>query len=432
MEAEVAQSQLSAAYDKFPQLAGQNAQALRDLNTELMRKTKFDDDATASAQANLAQYGLTQDQLLKITPLLQDYAEKTGKDLPTAATDLGKAILGQGRALKGIGINFKDTGTAAGNFDQLVGGLTDKVGGFAEVAGGTSAGKIAILKNQFGELQEKIGSALVPILGKLADGLSAVMRWIEENQGTAQVLAAVVGGVLTAAFVAWGASVIAATWPIIAIGAAVAALVAGVIYAYTHWGWFRDAVDAVAKFLTDTLWPALQQIWAFIKDNLIPIIAAVIQAYIDFYSKVAEVAFGVVDVFVGVVEWFSKLPEAIASAFSRLADIISSPFTTAFAAIKRLWNDTVGGFGFDFAGWDPPGPGSVPGISFTIPKMHNGGIFQAPGGRREGLALLKSGEQVLTREQQGGVVINVNGRIDQSTIADLVYQQRRLQVEMAG
>lgn len=170
-DAQTQQAKLDQAFRKFPQLAGKNAEGLRKLNSQLMRKTKFDDDATASGQAVLAQFGLTEDQLKKMTPLLQDYASRTGKDLPTAAQDLGKAIMGQGRALKAIGLDFKDTGSAAGNFDQLMGGLRDKVGGFANNEGKTAAGRLAILQNQFGELQEKVGEKLLPILVKLASWL---------------------------------------------------------------------------------------------------------------------------------------------------------------------------------------------------------------------------------------------------------------------
>ena len=63
-----------------------------------MNKTKFDDDAFASGQAVLAQFKLSGKQIENLTPLLADYAAKTGKDLPTAAETLGKSFLGNTRA----------------------------------------------------------------------------------------------------------------------------------------------------------------------------------------------------------------------------------------------------------------------------------------------------------------------------------------------
>jgi hypothetical protein len=163
-QAEQAQERLADAFEKFPKLADTNKRALEGLNTALAAKTRFDDDATASGQAVLAQFELTGQQITELTPLLQDFAAKTGTDLPTAAEQLGKALLGQGRALKSVGIDFVDTGSVAGNFDQIMAGLRTQVGGFAEKEGETAQGKLEILKNRFGELQEAIGEKLMPVL----------------------------------------------------------------------------------------------------------------------------------------------------------------------------------------------------------------------------------------------------------------------------
>lgn len=171
-QAEEAQNKLSFAYEKFPALADVSIVAIRRLNSELALKTRYDDDATASAQAVLAQFGLTGDQLLRLTPLLQDYAARTGKDLTGAAEDLGRALLGQGRALKVVGLDLKDAGSVTANFDQLVAGLSATVGGFAERDATTASGKLAILTNRFGEVQEAVGEALMPALDKLLDWVS--------------------------------------------------------------------------------------------------------------------------------------------------------------------------------------------------------------------------------------------------------------------
>lgn len=171
-EAEAAQGKLSDAFERFPALVGGNVEALRALNTELQKKTRFDDDALAAGQAQLAQYGLTQQQLEKITPLLADYAAKTGKDVTTAAEDLGKALLGSGRALKLIGVDFVDTGSVAGNFEEIMAALSAQVGGFAEKDAKTLIGQLAVLKNAFGEVKESVGSLFAPAVGLLASTIN--------------------------------------------------------------------------------------------------------------------------------------------------------------------------------------------------------------------------------------------------------------------
>lgn len=188
-EAEKSQNDLRFALEKFPKAADTNIKALGKLNTALMKKTRFDDDAIASAQSVLLQYELTGKQLEELSPLLLDFAAKTGQDLPAAAEALGKALLGQGRALKDVGIDFVDTGTVAGNFDQIVAGLRQQVGGFAEQDAQTASGKLEQLRNRFGEVQEKIGAALMPTLMEFADWLEGdgakaidgLTTWIVED-----------------------------------------------------------------------------------------------------------------------------------------------------------------------------------------------------------------------------------------------------------
>ena len=200
-EAEAAQLRLSTAFEKFPKLAGANIESLRSLNTALALKTKFDDDATASGQAVLAQFNLTADQLKTLTPLLQDFAARTGSDLPSAAQTFGKALLGQGRGLKEIGLVFKDTGSQAGNFKELVQGVSDKVGGFAEKEGKTATGRLEILGNQFGEIKEKIGSVLLPVLQTFADIFLKIVGFLQNAPEPLQAIAVALG-VAAAAFVA--------------------------------------------------------------------------------------------------------------------------------------------------------------------------------------------------------------------------------------
>lgn len=172
VEAQTQQAKLEDAYKRFPKIASVSIDAMRKLNTERMKTTRFDDDASAAAEATLAQYKLTGKQIMTLLPLVQDYAAKTGKDLPDAAQTLGNALLGKGRALAEIGIKFKDAGSVTKNYTQLVEGLRKQVGGFATEEGKTAAGQLEILKNRFGEVEEAIGQRLLPIVSDAVGGLA--------------------------------------------------------------------------------------------------------------------------------------------------------------------------------------------------------------------------------------------------------------------
>lgn len=363
------------------------------------------------------------------------------KALAMGLKGTSKELTAQDKALATQALLLEGAGAAAGDFARTSDGL---------------ANKQRIMSAQFEDLKAKIGTALMPVMATLVDvittkvipAIGALGKWISDNKGL--VIAAAVG--ITAAFVAWGVaaaataianftlatSTLAAIAPFVAIGAAVAAVSAAVIWAYQNWDTFRGAVDAVAGFLTGTLWPALQSVAGFITGTLVPVIAAVIGWFVEWAAMVAETAGKIIGKIVEVVTFFATLPGriggaisgvvgtisgvftsaletakgivtggisavvgffggisgAIGRAMSGLASAISSPFTSAFAAIKRLWNSTAGGFGFSIPSWVP----GVGGKSFKIPSMHTGGIV--PGGRTaEHLRLLQGGEGVFTPEQ---------------------------------
>lgn len=310
-EAEEAQNRLAFAFEKFPALADTSIRALQDLNSALMKKTRFDDDAIASGQAVLAQFGLTGSQLRRLTPLLLDYATRTGKNLTEAGEDLGRALLGQGRALKVLGIEFTDTGSLAGNFDQLVSDLTGSVGGLAEAAAQTAAGKLEMLQNRFGEVQETIGAALMPALESLLewledDGMVAVegfAGWLSDEgipavKGFADEIArmaedgtlvpAVVGGLsaITLGMVGLNAAMLANPAGLVIL--ALAGLAAVITAVIVHWedfklsaenaGWaqvlliaFTGIIGAFAFFAQnwDTTWRGIQMVFATHVNNII-------------------------------------------------------------------------------------------------------------------------------------------------------------------
>lgn len=181
-EAEESQLKLQDAFARFPKLGDRSYKSMVKYNQALAKKTRFDDDAIASAQGLLAKFDLTGKQLEDITPLVLDYAAATGKTAEEAAGLLGKAMMGNTKALKTLGIDYKLTGDDAKDFAAIQKLVSDKVGGFAEKEGKTAAGQLDILRNQFGELKETVGEYLTPALSTLVkfvnDKLVPALGWL--------------------------------------------------------------------------------------------------------------------------------------------------------------------------------------------------------------------------------------------------------------
>lgn len=168
-EAEAQQVKLQEAYRKFPAIASVSIESMRSLNSAIQAKTGTDDDELAAAEAKLAMYNLTGQQIQKLIPLVNDYATANGIGVTEAAGKVGKAMMGNAKALKDVGINFKATGDSAKDFDGIYTALEGKVGGAGEAFGQSTAGQLKILEASFSDLQEEVGAQLVPALKSLVD-----------------------------------------------------------------------------------------------------------------------------------------------------------------------------------------------------------------------------------------------------------------------
>lgn len=411
-EAEQSSIALQFALDQFPATADTTAEKLYAINSALALKTQYDDDAYASGQAVLAQYGLTGAQLEKLTPLLGDYAAKQGIDIPTAAEQLGKALLGSGKALKTVGIDFADAGSVGANYDQIIAGLTTQVGGFAEMQGTTATGASAIFQNSIGELLEKLGTGLLPVMVEATNAGLDLMGWMTENSDVVVVLASAIGiiagGIVTlsaglkvwaaiqavqtamqwANNAAWFASPV--TWIILAIIAAIALLVAAAIWLYNNWdevtkwlgeafenvaAWFVAVGDGIAVWWTG-LWSGIGSFLSEVWTNVVNFVMGIFVGYFNFLLGIG----------LAIVSWWTGLWSGIGSFFgsiwSGLGDIVKGAWNGIIGWIEGGVNGAINLINGIISGINNVGDSVgitlnlIPNLS--IPRLATGGITMGP------------------------------------------------------
>jgi len=391
MEAERGELLLSDAFAKFPPLADTNIERLRELNSALELTTRFDDEATAAGQAKLAMFKLTGAQITALTPLMQDFAAKTGGDVTDAATAFGRAILGQGRGLKQVGINFKDTGSVIGNYNQLMDQLTQKVGGFAVKEGKTATGQAKILDNQFGELKETIGAALVPALVKLVPPLVQILGFLRRNSDTVIKVLAVVGSLVgviwllnaavrayTAVQIAWNIAM--ELNPIGLIIIAVIALVAGIYLLWTRSSAFRNFFIG----MWDHIWGFLKAVGGWFAG---PFAGFFVKGYRNAMEGLHIVVTFVKNWWDATIALITGMPGRIRRAAAGMWDGIKDAFRSVINWLIDRWNH------LEF---------KIPSVSFMgqsvggftlgvpdIPRLDRGGYVTATG-----LAVVHRGETV--------------------------------------
>lgn len=300
--------------------------------------------------------------------------------------------------LEGLSSMSTDMGDVAGAADRMGDVLNDN----AKV-------KIEAFRRQaMMKLTDFVANEVLP-------RLEALSNWAQDNPGKFQLLAGVIGGVLVLAFMAWAiaatsaaVATFAATWPVLAIVAALALLAAGIIYAYTHWGWFRTAVDAVANVLTNWVWPALQRVWSIIVNNVIPAIGNVIGWWWNLHATVFSVVAGVVgrilDIGGAVVGAWHLAQSVTASVWGWIEDKVSGVLdwiSDRIANVKSVLNSlkSVGGGGGAFT---VPGAGLVSGIiSKAFP---HGGVVPGHGAVP---ILAHGGELVMNSGQQANTLMAI-------------------------
>jgi hypothetical protein len=157
------------------------------------------------------------------------------------------------------------------------------------------------------ELAEKAA----PAFDTFRQAAETAFNWVAGKPEALGAIAAVVGTGLVIAFgalavSAWGAAagVIAATWPILAIGAAIGGLVGLLMYAYNNWEMFRNVVDTVVRFIQDNAAPAFemikQAVITFYEMALAPLIRY-IQENGEAFANIGKVLLVVAGIILGVV-----------------------------------------------------------------------------------------------------------------------------------
>jgi hypothetical protein len=369
--------------------------------------------------------------------------------LATTGKKTAKELTAQEKAAAVLAIAHKDGARAAGDFAKTSSGL---------------ANSQKIMSAEVTNLKADIGAGLLPVMLKLqVIGLKAV-RWMADNQGVLKTTAIIVGGVLAGAFAALAVSVIAATWPFLAIGAAVALLAAGFVWLWKNsettrtvitavgkafvavfkwimsagsafFGWLKGAFSALVSAATSYgkllfkiyTWPyvqsykiikaTLQAVGRFIKGVFSTVVRAGVsmgQAILNGFRKLRALAGYLTsplragirtakDLLGGLVSYVRGLPGKFRSAMSGLWNSLTSGFRSALNFVIGKWN----GLSFTIGGQKVFGK-TLPGVTIStpnIPYLASGGIIDSAT-----LAVVgESGPEVVTPLSQLGSVAAAAG-----------------------
>lgn len=171
---------------------------------------------------------------------------------------------------------------------------------------------------------------LKPVVGFVAKVLGVVLKSAVgialKSFAMLKKVVLVVKGVMLGAFKAVGAAVMA--HPIVA---AIAVLIAAIIYLWTQCEWFRDGVIALWEFIKEAWLAGIEVIWEGMK--------AFGDFVVEIWNWIKETT---VNIWNGIKDFFASLWEGIKGIYTASLDFISNVISTSWNWIKEttanIWN----------------------------------------------------------------------------------------------
>jgi len=262
---------------------------------ELQKETLFGDEATIEAQSFLAQLGLNEQAILKLTPLIQDFATAQGIGLTDAAKLVAKSVGSSTNALSRYGIQIEGAVGSADRLDSAVGALSTAFGGQAKAIAKEGLGPLTQLKNELGDVSEEFGKLVLEQIEPLKQslqGLAERLRNLTPAQkenivqfakyaaliGPALIvlgkLATAIGGIIKAMRTL---TALAIANPFVLLGTAVTALV----------GIMGFAIIDTEKFIKTAL--QMGKVGKFIAKVVLGALSAISPKYQAYFAVIDEV-----------------------------------------------------------------------------------------------------------------------------------------------
>lgn len=338
-----AQAQLAAALKNTAGATDAQVASVEDWISAQAKSKGIADDDLRPALAVLARGFGDVDAATEVSTLAMDIAAGTGKDLVSVSEALAKANNGQLGPLKKLDPALGALIKSGASVDDVFATLSQTFEGQASVAAESTAGQMRKAKIAMGEMQETIGAALLPVLGKLATflndklfpALTSVFGWLMDHKAVIVAALIGIGAVVLPLFVSWaiaaGAAAIAtiaAAAPFILIGAAIAAVAYLII---TNWDSIVAATQAAWDFVVGIIQGVLNWItetWSSVYGSIV----GPVQSAIDFVTGLWGSITGIAQ---GVIDWF-------ANTWSSVYGFIIGPIQTAIDFISGLVSTVVG------------------------------------------------------------------------------------------
>jgi TP901 family phage tail tape measure protein len=258
-------------------------------------------------------------------------------------------------AWEGIQSGARRAATAAADFGRRMGAAAASTGrsAWASIVSGAKSAAVALRSASVAALNFSKS-----MLASAGTALRAAAAWTLQK---IQLIATTIAE-KTAALAQWALNLAMDANPIVLIVIALAALVAGLVYAYTHFTAFRNIVNAAFGAIAT----AVMFVVGFVKAHWLPIVILItgpiglaVAMLIKYWSQISSAVSATVSTVVGFVR----------SHWQLLLGLLTGPIGLAVVLIMKYWGrisagfsaayHTVVGVGLALVGWATGLPGRI-------------------------------------------------------------------------
>jgi hypothetical protein len=352
--------QIAKSMGLFGSNTDQVTDRLKAFANETMKIVAVDDEVIKSTQAKLLTFknlAATADQtggaMDRATMAALDLAAAGFGSAETNAVQLGKALQDPIKGITALarsGVTFTEqekekiktlveSGKMLEAQEMILKSLETQVGGTAE-ATANGGDKMAIA---FGEMEESIGTALLPLFDKLVPLVTGFFDWVGQNSKVVAVLAGLMAG-LAVAILAVNFALNAN--PIVKVITLIAALIAGVVLLIDwlvnlYGGWDKLFKD-LGKWLTDigrffaSIWNGIAGVFKGVIDTISGLWTAYtnrltqgIETFSSVFSRVwnglGNIARGALNGVIGFVEgWINRVIGGVNNLIGLINTVLSA------------------------------------------------------------------------------------------------------------
>ena len=341
IEQENAEMKLIAAFAATGKGTAQSVKSLTEYANKLQFTTGVADEYIISAQAVLANFRFTDEQIRKAIPTILDVAaakQKLGEsdaDVESVAKRVGLALSGNASMLQRLGIVIDESVRKHGSFNDILKSIQKSAGGMSSLMASTFQGQVNIAKAAISEFQEQLGYIITksPVVISALQMMTGEMVKMSENMNSSReatnnfleswnrIAAAIIGVVDSIKFL-WRTvlqmgRIVVIVFDGIAAGlvqiySSIQRVLAGFI-GLSSFPWAKDLSSQMKASADDIqLWAdsftgAMNQTIADYKDGA-AVMTGTIDSMVDTYAKIE---LGVVNVIKKQKEMLDILPQVI-------------------------------------------------------------------------------------------------------------------------